>query len=160
MEGPIGSYLKTLLSFDSHFSKNRRYFIKCSSLKYIDSLNHAVPYLRKIGGMNKLGKDAFFKELLNNWKRRSGVYNMGIGRDKNEGFSFMVCCPSFLNLLNLGDERLKGVLVMRYDPGPNMHDSEHHTVKNGCINDAIRDGPWIIFVNKVGFMGSAMRHVL
>jgi hypothetical protein len=29
---------------------------------------------------------------------------------------------------------------MRYDPGPNMHDSERHTVKNGCMNDAIREG--------------------
>jgi hypothetical protein len=30
--------------------------------------------------------------------------------------------------------------VTRYDPGPNMHDSERHTVKNGCMNDAIRGG--------------------
>jgi hypothetical protein len=29
---------------------------------------------------------------------------------------------------------------MRYDPGPNMHDSERHTVKNGCMNNAICDG--------------------
>jgi hypothetical protein len=52
----------------------------------------------------------------------------------------MVCRPSFHNLLNLGDERLKGLLVTRYDPGPNMHDSERHTVNNGCMHDAIRDG--------------------
>jgi hypothetical protein len=42
----------------------------------------------------------------------------------------MVCRSSFLNLLNLGDERLKGLLVMRYDPGPNIHDRERRTVKN------------------------------
>jgi hypothetical protein len=52
----------------------------------------------------------------------------------------MVCHPSFLNLLNLGYERLKELLVMKYDPGPNMHGSERHTVKNGCMNDIISDG--------------------
>jgi hypothetical protein len=29
---------------------------------------------------------------------------------------------------------------MRYDPGPNIHDRERHTVRNGCMNDIIRDG--------------------
>jgi hypothetical protein len=52
----------------------------------------------------------------------------------------MLCRSSFLNLLNLRDERLKGILVTRYDPGPNMHDRERHTVKNGCMNNAICDG--------------------
>jgi hypothetical protein len=36
--------------------------------------------------MNKRGKDAFFKELLNNQKRPSGGYNLQIGSDNNEGF--------------------------------------------------------------------------
>jgi hypothetical protein len=106
-KAPIGSYLETLISFDSCFNKKRRYFIKCSCLKSLHSLNRAVPYLTQIGGMNKLGQDAFFKELLNSRKRHSGGYNLRIGNDKNEGFSPMVCRPSFLNLLNLGDERLK-----------------------------------------------------
>jgi hypothetical protein len=75
-KAPIGSYLETLIYFDSCFNKKIRYFIKCSCLKYLHSLNRAVPYLTKIGGMNKLGKDVFFKELLNNRNRRSGGYNL------------------------------------------------------------------------------------
>jgi hypothetical protein len=61
----------------------------------------------------------------------------------------MVCRPSFLNILNLGDEILKGLLVMRYDPGPNMHNSESHTVKNGCMNNAIRDGA-VDYLREIG----------
>jgi hypothetical protein len=60
-KAPIGSYLETLIYFDSCFNKKRRYFIKCSCLKSLHILNRAVPYLTKIGGMNKLGQDAFSK---------------------------------------------------------------------------------------------------
>jgi hypothetical protein len=139
-KAPIRSYLETLVSFDSCFNNKSCYFIKCSCLKSLDSLTRAVPYFTKIDWMNKLGQDAFFKELINSRKRRSGGYNMWIGSVKNEGFPFMVCRPSFLNLLNLGDERLKGILVTRYDPGPDMHNSERHTIKNGWMKYAIRDG--------------------
>jgi hypothetical protein len=44
---------------------------------------------------------------------------------------------------------LKGLLLTRYNQGPDIHDRERHTVKNGCMNDSIHQGD-INFIREEG----------
>jgi hypothetical protein len=88
--------------------------------------------------MNKENPDALFKELLNNRKHRTTGCNLWMGSDPKYGHSFVVCRSSFLNIINLGSERLKGLLVTRFEPGPTVHGNGFN--KNTCVADPVREG--------------------
>jgi hypothetical protein len=67
----IRSFIKKLVVFESCYNKKREFFTKCSRLKKLNIIDHAVDHLSIIGMMNENNQDAFFKELLNNRKHRS-----------------------------------------------------------------------------------------
>jgi hypothetical protein len=137
-KSPIRSYLDKLPSVGSCFNKKRHHYTKCSCLNSLVSFDRGVEYLTKSGVMNKHCQDVFTKSL--------STTGSVIHVDKicewavKYGFIFLVYRSSFINVISLGEQRLKGLLLAGYDPGPNSHDREHHTIKNGCMNDATRQG--------------------
>jgi hypothetical protein len=55
---------------------------------------------------------------------------------KKEDFSFFVCRNSFLNVLNLGHDRMNTINKTHFDPGPNIHNNAGN--KNASFSNEIR----------------------
>jgi hypothetical protein len=98
----IHSFTKKVVAFEACFNKKKSFFIKCTFLKILDSINCDVEYLKIIGIMNKKNQDAFFKEVLKNRSNRTTGYNLQIRADPKSGHAFMMYRSSFLNTINLG----------------------------------------------------------
>jgi hypothetical protein len=71
--------------------------------------------------MTKKEQDALFKELINSRRHRSAGYNLRIGINKSNGYSFDLCLNSFLNMVAIGKKRFKSLNETRHIPGANVH---------------------------------------
>jgi hypothetical protein len=80
--------------------------------------------------MSKRDQDVVYKELINARMTRMTGYNLRMGKSKRNGFTFNVCWNSFVNVLNLSDERIKTINETRLDPGPNVHSNTGNN--NAC----------------------------
>jgi hypothetical protein len=89
-----------------------------------------------MGSMSKQDQDMVYKELGNARVKRTTGYNLRMGKCKMNGFTFNVCRNSFVNVLNLSDERIKTINETRLDPGPNVHRNTGN--KNECQNKELR----------------------
>jgi hypothetical protein len=71
-----------------------------------------------------------YKELVNAHVTITTGYNLQMGKSKRNGFTSNVCLNSFVNVLNLSDERIKTIKEMRPDTAPNAHRNPGN--KNAC----------------------------
>jgi hypothetical protein len=76
-----------------------------------------------------------YNELLNAHVTRTTGYNLRMGKSKRNGFTFNVRQNSFVNVLNLSDERIATIYETRLDPGPNVHKNTGN--KNACHNKEV-----------------------
>jgi hypothetical protein len=86
--------------------------------------------------MSKHDQYMLHKELVNASVTRMNGYNLRMVKSKRNGFTFNVCHNSFVNVLNLSDERIATINETRLDPGPNMHMNTGN--KNTCHSKELR----------------------
>jgi hypothetical protein len=60
-----------------------------------------------MGSMSKRYQYMVYKEFINARMTRTTGYNLRMGKIKRNGFTVNVCLNSFVNVLNLSDERIK-----------------------------------------------------
>jgi hypothetical protein len=103
------------------FNKNTTFFIKCTCLSKLKRFSRAQLYLFHVGSMSKRDQYMVYKELVNDLLTRTTGYNLQMGKCNRNGFAFNVCWNSFVNVLNLSDERIATSNETRFDPGPTLH---------------------------------------
>jgi hypothetical protein len=106
-DGPIKTFLKELIGLPLCYNKRKGHYVYCTCVKEIFDLDRAVPYLANVATMTKKEQDAPLKELINLCRHCAAGYNLRIGINKSNGYSFGLCLNSFLNLIAIGKNRVK-----------------------------------------------------
>jgi hypothetical protein len=78
-------------------------------------------------------------------------YNLQMGKSKRNCFTFNVCLNSFVNVLNLSDERIATINETRLDPGPNVHRNTGN--KNASHSKELRQSVMPFVKDKVEMCG-------
>jgi hypothetical protein len=133
---PVCQFTKALSGLSSCFNKKSRFFFKRTCLSKLKRFDRAQLYLFRVVSMSKRDQDMVYKELVNARVTRTTGYNLRMGKSKRNGFTLNVCRNSFVNVINISDERIKTINKTRLDPGPNVH---RNTVnKNACHSKELR----------------------
>jgi hypothetical protein len=134
---PIKTFLKELIGSPSCYTKRKGHYVNCACVKEIFDLDRAVSYLANVATMTKKDQDALFKELINSRRHRSTGYNLRIGINKSNGYSFDLCLNSFLNMIAIGKKRFKSLNETHHIPGGNFHKNTGNG--NACMsNEALQ----------------------
>jgi hypothetical protein len=114
---PVCQFIKALSCLSSCFNKKSSFFVKCTCISNLKRFDRAQLYLFHVGSMSKCDQDMVYKELINAQVTRMTGYNLRMGKSKRNGFTFNACRNSFVNVLNLSDERIAAINETRLDPG-------------------------------------------
>jgi hypothetical protein len=144
---PVCQFIKALSGLSSCFNKKSRFFVKCTCLSKLKRFDRAQLYLFCMVSMSKRDQYMVNKELINARMTRTTGYNLWMGKSKRNGFTFNVCRYSFVNVLNLSDERIKTINEMRLYPGPNVHRNTGN--KNACHSKELHQSV-VLFVKDKG----------
>jgi hypothetical protein len=144
---PVCQFIKALSGLSSCFNKKSRFFVKCTHLSKLKRFDRAQLYLFHVGSMSKRDQNMVHKELVNARVTRTTSYNLRMGKSKRNGFTFNVCRNSFVNVLNLSDERIATINETRLDPGPNVHKNTGN--KNACHSKEVHQSG-VSFVKDTG----------
>jgi hypothetical protein len=107
---PLNDFICGLAGLPSCYNKRATYFVNCTCLYELRQFARAKQYLFRIGYMPKRDQDSVFKELVNGRHYRVRGYNLRMGAEKKEGFSFFVCrnLPSNFTKRNLYEQYFYG----------------------------------------------------